>query len=161
MSVTFELADQQDIDELGRLRLAYLIDDFGEITEEQRTSLERELPPYLHTHIGKDLTVHVARDTDASGAATIVSCAWLLLIEKPPSPRFPHGRSGLLFNVYTKEERRHQGLASTVMRHLLQDARKKQLDVVELNATDDGYPLYCSLGFSDDSSTHKAMRMVL
>ncbi len=161
MSITLELADQHDIDELGRLRLAYLISDFGGITDEQRASLECELPSYLRMHMGKDLLVYVARDTDDSGATEIVSCAWLLCIEKPPSPRFPHGRSGILFNVYTKEERRHQGLASAVMRHLIEGARERQLDVVELNATDDGYPLYCSLGFLDDSSTHKAMRMVL
>ena len=44
---------------------------------------------------------------------------------------------------------------------LLNKARELNLDVVELNATDDGYPLYQSLGFEDDSSTHRAMRMML
>jgi hypothetical protein len=47
------------------------------------------------------------------------------------------------------------------MRTLLDDARSLGLDVVELHATDDGYPLYQSLGFADDSNTHKPMRMML
>lgn len=155
MSVSYELASEHDVDELVQLRLAYLTADFGELTSDDRNSIVRELPPYLNAHLGHDLSIHVARD------GRIVSCAWLLLVEKPPSPRFPHGRTGVLFNVYTASERRHQGLASSVMRHLLDHAHAMELDVVELHATDDGYPLYCSLGFADDSSTHKPMRMVL
>lgn len=155
MSVTYGLADTRDIDELIGLRLAYLTDDFGSLSDGQRTLLEAELPPYLHAHINVDLSIHVARDE------RIVSCAWLLQVRKPPSPRFAHGKTGILFNVYTVKERRHQGLARSVMHRLLDEARTLELDVVELNATDDGYPLYCSLGFADDSSTHKPMRMEL
>ena len=155
MSISFGRADERDLDELVQLRLAYLTADFGELTFEERGSIACELPGYLHAHLGHDLSIHVARDEH------IVSCAWLLLVEKPPSPRFPHGRTGVLFNVYTDVSRRHQGLARGVMRHLLEEARALELDVIELHATDDGYPLYCSLGFADDSSTHKPMRMVL
>ena len=162
MGITFELATTRDIDELAELRLAYLTDDFGELSDDQRASLARELPPYLLEHIGRDLSVHVARDEVLGHPERrIVSCAWLLRVAKPPSPRFPHGRTGILFNVYTLKSRRHQGLASGVMRNPLEKARQDGLDVVELNATDDGYPLYLSLGFADDSSTHKPMRMVL
>lgn len=163
MSISYELATLADVDELVSLRLAYLTDDFGELTHEQCASLAHELPPYLEAHVGRDLSIHVARERDEGegGKARIVSCAWLLRVEKPPSPRFPHGRTGILFNVYTLATRRHRGLASGVMRDLLEEVREIGLDVVELNATDDGYPLYLSLGFADDSSTHKPMRMVL
>ena len=44
---------------------------------------------------------------------------------------------------------------------LLDASREMGLDVIELHATDDGYPLYRSLGFEDDSSTHVAMRLML
>lgn len=155
MAVTFGTAAKSDVSELVELRVAYLSEDFGELTNEQVASLPDELIPYFERHLNKDLFVFVARDE------RIVACAWLLLVEKPPSPRFPHGRTGVLFNVYTQPDRRHRGLASSVMRELIDAARTMQLDVIELNATDDGYPLYLSLGFADDSSTHKAMRLVL
>ncbi|MBR3316784.1 MAG: GNAT family N-acetyltransferase [Atopobiaceae bacterium] len=161
MSIAFDLATARDVDELVNLRLAYLTEDFGELLANQRSSLAHELPTYLHEHIGEDLTIHVAREVFGPEEHTIVSCAWLLRVAKPPSPRFPHGRTGILFNVYTRKDRRHQGLARGVMRNLLEKARAEHLDVVELNATDDGYPLYLSLGFADDSTTHKPMRMVL
>lgn len=156
MTIAISQASEKDIPELIELRLAYLRDDFGELSETDRVSLPLEIRPYLQEHLGRDLRVFAAREE-----GTIVCCAWLLLVEKPPSPRFPHGRTGVLFNVYTRPERRRQGLARRVMGRLIDAARNHALDVIELHATDDGYPLYTSLGFADDSSTHRAMRMML
>lgn len=159
MSITTESATVQDITELIELRMAYLNSDFGEIgDEESKMAIIEELRPYLHFHIGRDLKVLVARDDEAD---LICCCAWLLLVDKPPSPRFPHGRTGVLFNVFTRPEYRRRGIAKRVMECLIDEARDLALDVLELHATDDGYPLYLSLGFADDSSTHKAMRFML
>ena len=146
-----------DLDQLLLLREAYLSDDFGELSAEEVRQLGEELPGYFKHHLQNDLLAFVARDEDGR----IVSCAWLLLVAKPPSPRFPHGRTGVLFNVYTEPSHRRQGLARKVMGALIEDARLRQLDVLELHATDDGYPLYRLLGFDDDSTTHKAMRLML
>lgn len=152
-----EQATLSDLDQLVRLRLAYLTDDFGTLSDEQIMQLQKELPAYFQHHLQNDLLAFVARDDEG----TIVSCAWLLLVSKPPSPRFPRGRTGVLFNVYTDPDHRRQGLAKRVMGSLIEEAYRRQLDVLELHATDDGYPLYLVLGFTDDSSTHKAMRMML
>ena len=157
MAYEYGRASLADADELVRLRVGYLTADLGELLPDQRASIERELPPYLERHLGNDLLAFVARD-DRDG---IVCCAWLLLVEKPPSPRFPRGRTGTLFNVYTAPAHRRRGLASRVMTTLLDASRELGLDVIELHATDDGYPLYRSLGFEDDSSTHVAMRLML
>ncbi len=157
MGMTFGQATVANIEELIELRLAYLTDDFGELDSEQVLQLRETLPSYFKWHLQRDLLAFVARNDDG----LMVSCAWLLLVEKPPSPRFPNGRTGVLFNVYTKPEYRRQGLARRVMGKLIEEAYDRQLDVLELHATDDGYPLYQTLGFTDDSSTHKAMRMML
>ena len=151
-----EMASTRDLAELTSLRLGYLTDDFGELSHEQERGIAHELASYLQAHLDKDLYVFAMRAEDQ-----IACCAWLLLVEKPPSPRFPHGRTGVLFNVYTRPAYRRRGLARATMLARLNKARELNLDVVELNATDDGYPLYQSLGFEDDSSTHRAMRMML
>lgn len=159
MSITTGSATVADIAELIELRMAYLRADFGDIGNEvAEMAIIEELKPYLRYHIGRDLKAFVARDDEAG---LICACAWLLLVDKPPSPRFPHGRTGVLFNVFTRPEYRRRGIAKQVMNCLLDEARDHALDVVELHATDDGYPLYLSLGFADDSSTHKAMRLML
>lgn len=152
-----EQATLADLDQLIHLRLAYLRDDFGTLSDEQVMQLHQELPGYFQHHLQNDLLAFVARDDEGH----IASCAWLLLVSKPPSPRFPRGRTGVLFNVYTEPAHRRKGLAKRVMGSLIEEAYSRQLDVIELHATDDGYPLYRVLGFTDDSSTHKAMRMML
>lgn len=151
-------ATASDAAELVELRLGYLEADFGELSDEQREDLRQELPAYLAHNLGRNLFVFVARSQDDG---CIAACAWLLLVDKPPSPRFPHGRTGVLFNVLTKPAYRRRGLARQVMGRLIEDARSRALDVLELNATDEGYPLYQALGFEDDSSTHVPMRLML
>ena len=158
MAYTFGRATLRDVSELVRMRIGYLTADFGELDPQQEDDLWRELPAYFELHLDYDLLAFVARDEEDGG---IVCCAWLLLVTKPPSPRFPHGQTGTLFNVYTVPEHRRRGLARRVMEHLLSAAYELNLDVVELNATEDGYELYRSLGFKDDSSTHVPMRMML
>ena len=158
MAYVFGQASLSDVAELVRLRIGYLTADFGALDPQQEADLWRELPAYFELHLDFDLLAFVARD-DQSGE--IVCCAWLLLVTKPPSPRFPHGQTGTLFNVYTVPEHRRRGLARQVMQRLIKAARDLNLDVLELHATEDGYPLYRGLGFEDDSSTHVAMRMML
>lgn len=158
MGYVYGQASLADVPELVRLRIGYLTADFGELDPEEEAALWRELPAYFELHLDYDLLAFVARDEQTQ---SIVCCAWLLLVTKPPSPRFPHGQTGTLFNVYTVPEHRRRGLARGVMLRLLDAARDLNLDVVELHATEDGYPLYQSLGFEDDSSTHVAMRMML
>ena len=158
MSYSFGQARLGDVQELVRLRIGYLTADFGSLDPQQEEDLWRELPGYFELHLDHDLLAFVARDGEGG---PIVSCAWLLLVTKPPSPRFPHGETGTLFNVYTVPEHRRRGLAKRVMGRLIDAARELKLDVLELHATEDGYPLYRSLGFEDDSSTHVAMRMML
>lgn len=158
MAYVIEQANVADIPALVELRVGYLTTDYGELSRAQRRDLEFELPNYLRYHLGRTLHVFVARDEDEG---QIAACAWLLLVEKPPSPRFPHGHTGVLFNVFTKPECRRQGLAKRVMERLIEDARARALDVIELHATEDGYPLYRSLGFEDDRYTHVPMRLML
>ena len=134
------------VDELIELRMAYLVADFGELAAQDEASIRAALPSYFERHLERDLIAFVARDK--SGA--IASVALLLVSEKPANPRFVNGQIGTVFNVFTVPEYRRQGLAGQVMGELLAHARALNLDLVELNATDEGYPLYRSLGFEDE-----------
>ena len=46
-NVIFDVAGKDDISELVRLRIAYMIDDFGSISENERKSMEEQLPGYF------------------------------------------------------------------------------------------------------------------
>jgi len=66
----------------------------------------------------KDLFAYVIREEK-----TIVSCAFLLVIEKPMSPAFINGKTGTILNVFTRESYRRKGYARKIMDVLLAEAK--------------------------------------
>lgn len=148
-----ERANIADADELVELRVAYLTEDNGVLDEGDEVAIRDGLPGYFGAHLGHDLHAYVVRE-----GGRIASCAFLIVVEKPMSPAFINGRTGIVLNVYTRPDCRRRGYAKRVMQALLTDAEALDLSVVELQATDDGYPLYLSVGFSDDESKYHRMK---
>ena len=149
-------ASEKEIDSLVELRLAYLQEDLGTISEQDMQCLQKALPQYFRNHLNRDLFVYVAREADE-----IVACAFLLVVEKPMSPAFITGKTGTVLNVYTRPEYRKKGYAKQLMNALLADAKANALSVIELKATEDGYHLYQSVGFEDVVSKYHNMRFVV
>lgn len=50
-----------------------------------------------------------------------------------------------------------KGYAKGIMNKLLSDAEEKNLSIVELKSTEDGYRLYQSVGFVDEVSKYHTM----
>ena len=146
-----ERALPEDIETLTELRIAYLQEDFGWL--ENFNIIKYSLPEYFNSHLNRDLFCYVLRDGDH-----IVSCAFLLVVEKPMSPAFPNGKTGIVLNVYTRPAFRQKGCARIVMKELIADAERMSLSKIELKSTDAGYHLYQSLGFSDDVSKYHFMK---
>ena len=150
----FEKATIKDINMLTDLRLAYLQEDLGVITDKQL--IQESLPGYYEKHLNKDLMVYVARDDE-----DIIACAFLLIVEKPMSPSFITGKTGTVLNVYTKPEYRHRGYAKELMTMMLEEATAQDVSVIELKSTEDGYLLYKSVGFEDVVVKYHNMKIVL
>ena len=150
----FEKATIKDINGLTDLRLAYLQEDLGVITDKEL--IQESLPGYYEKHLNKDLMVYVARDEE-----DIVSCAFLLIVEKPMSPSFITGKTGTVLNVYTKPEYRNKGYAKKLMTMMLEDVTAQDVSVIELKSTEDGYLLYKSVGFEDVVAKYHNMKIVL
>ena len=145
----FFLADSSHINMLVKARRSYLLTDFDEVPE----SVVTALPAYFEKHLNKELFAFLCTVN-----GELVGSAFLLVTEKPPSPAFPTGKVGSVLNVYTAPEHRRKGVAKTLMGMLLDEGRSMRLDHIELKATEDGYPLYKSLGFADEHSHYRDMR---
>lgn len=152
--MNYRIADDSQTNELVKMRLAYLHEDFNNLDEITESKISQSLPDYFRKHLNKDLFGYVAETGENK---EIAACAFLLVVEKPANPNFITGKIGTVINVYTRPEYRRKGIASQVMKMLLEDARKKDLDFVELKATEDGYGLYQSLGFKDSVSKYREM----
>ncbi|MBR2409834.1 MAG: GNAT family N-acetyltransferase [Lachnospiraceae bacterium] len=154
--MVIDKASEKEISGLVELRIAYLKEDLGTISEADLQRLKEVLPQYFRKHLNRDLFVYVAKE-----AEEILACAFLLVVEKPMSPAFMTGKTGTVLNVYTKPEYRKKGYAKQLMNVLLEDAKKNELSVVELKATEDGYHLYKAVGFQDVVSKYHNMRVLL
>ena len=73
---------------------------------------------------------------------------WLRpMLPRPTPTGIIQGHEALVANVYTEPEWRRRGVAALLMRHVLDYTREHRIGRVLLHASDDGRPLYESLGF--------------
>lgn len=80
---------------------------------------------------------------------TIVAGAGMLLMNWPPTHRDVRTRRGYILNVYTEPEHRRRGLARLLTIEVLDEARRRDIGIVTLHASEQGRQLYESLGFQD------------
>ena len=156
MTITFDTANNSDIAELIRLRIAYIMDDYGSISEDDQHAMEVQLPNYFERKLGKDLIAFVAR---ADGQ--MVATAYLLIIEKPANPSMQNGLVGEVLSVFTEKEYRGQGISTRLMNNLVKYAKENRLCYIDLKATEEGYSLYKKIGFEERNQKYKDMRLKL
>lgn len=96
---------------------------------------------------------HIPDGSHVALIATIddedVGCGALCLNEELPSPDNPSGRCGYLMNIYVRKPFRNNGIAHQIVKKLLEIAREKECGKIYLETTEEGRPLYRSLGFSE------------
>ena len=156
MNIVYGQATKKDIDELIRLRLAFIEDDHGPVSPHDKVCIEQQLLSFLNRKLGTELIVFVARD-----ARNIVSVAYLNLFEMPANCRLLNGLFGEVFSVYTLPQYRGQGLCTTLMQQLVEEAKSRGLSCIDLRATKDGYPIYKKLGFAETAHSYTDMRLEL
>ncbi len=150
----YRLITKNEIDDLVDMRIKYLQEDFKFTSNECFNEVRKNLPEYFENHLNKDLFAF-----GAFCGTKMISAAMLLIIEKPCNPCFIKGRVGEVFNVYTLEEYRRKGAAYNLLKNLLEFAKKRNLDLIELKATNDGYPLYKKLGFYEADTDYIPMKI--
>lgn len=153
----FREADKNDIEALCALRLDYLRDDLGEISEGDEAAVKAQLSVYFSARLGREFHAFIAEEDGES-----CSCVFLLITEKPANPHFITGKTGSLLNVYTKPGFRRKGLAGRLVDMAVDCAKANGLSKIELSATRDGAPLYFKKGFvSCEDSPYLPMKLEL
>ncbi len=83
----------------------------------------------------------------------LAACAVGLVEQRLSSPANPVGQVGYILNVATDEAYRRRGFSRACVEALLHWYANRGVPVVDLRASDDGQPLYESLGFRPDART--------
>lgn len=76
-------------------------------------------------------------------------CGGICYSEELPSPDNETGRCGYLMNIYVREPYRHLGVAHHIVRLLIEEAQSRGCGKIYLETTQEGKPVYESIGFRD------------
>lgn len=79
-----------------------------------------------------------------------VGCATICYITLMPTFDHPSGKRAHIMNVYTNENYRRRGIARKMVTTLLGEAKTRGVTYVSLDATENGRPLYLTLGFKEN-----------
>ncbi len=138
----------EDIPILAQMRLAMLCES-ADYPEAFRRALHDNTCAYLARGLeDRSLCTWLALRRDGLIAA-MGSAAYYTL---PPNDWCPGGRTAYISNLYTLPDYRRQGVASSLLRLLLDEAKENGCERILLDASDMGRPLYRKFGFKDSDS---------
>jgi GNAT superfamily N-acetyltransferase len=86
----------------------------------------------------------LAQDSDGR----VVAGGGIIMLPYHSSPLDPNPRRAWIVNMYTEPAYRRQGLARRLMEAMISWCREERMTTIYLHASDEGRPLYESLGFT-------------
>ena len=142
--IQYKIATSEDIAELMAIRLEMLreVNDLPPdyVFSEDFCSYSRDY--FLN---GQHTTMLAVDEEDGN----TIGCASMCYIELMPTFSHPTGKRAHLMNVYTSPDYRGQGIARRMVEMLMEEARRRGVTEISLDATTSGRPLYRKLGFQD------------
>jgi len=124
--------------------------DMGELSTSDEARLFEATTAYLRSAIDSGEYLAWLAVT-SRGPEQVIAGAGLIVRPMIPRPGSAGGievREAQVVNVYTESAWRRRGIAALVMNELLDYTRANHLNRVSLHASDEGRPLYASLGFA-------------
>ena len=137
-------AEFEDAGLLSEVRKLQLIDE--------GISPDCDIDPELDAFFKKWLISDDFLQLIAEENGKLLSTAAIVYYDLPPSFTNKIGVRGYITNVYTVPEHRGKGLAKTLLKMLLDDAKSRGIKKIWLGASKLGRPLYEKLGFIQQES---------
>ncbi len=137
-----EIRTVESLTELMKWREEVIRNVFGIAPDKSLLDANRK---YYETHVadGSHVAIVAAEGGDEYG------CGALCFSDELPSPDNPTGRCAYIMNIYVRERFRNNGVAHLIVARLIEAAKKRNCGKIYLETTDDGRPVYSSLGFRD------------
>jgi N-acetylglutamate synthase-like GNAT family acetyltransferase len=146
---------KNDIDLFIKLRLDFINEFHKDIDEIEKDKIKASLKIYFEKHIENNNFIGIICEYNNK----VTSGAYLIIGEWPANRRFINGKVGTLLNVYTYPEYRKNGIATNVIKKVIEEAKKIEVSIIDLLATEDGENVYKKLGFIENED--KSMRLKL
>lgn len=149
--MVYRKADFSDIDTLAQMRVAMLCDGTA-YSESFKKLIYNNTKQYISNGLmDRSFVSWVAVEDDE-----IVAMSGVNFFSLPPNDWCPSGKTAYIGNMYTIPAFRKRGLASCLLKLIIEEAKNLGCERILLNATDIGRPLYEKHGF-DSSPTAMAL----
>jgi GNAT superfamily N-acetyltransferase len=142
-SLTLRVATLTDLATLAEHRRRMLI-DMGLPDGEDMAGMVERFKPWAERETAAGRYFHWLLVDDA-GEVAAGAAVWMKPVQ--PGVRSAHVDVPYVLNVYCEPAWRRQGLARRLMEHAVGWAKERGYTAVELHASDEGRPLYESMGF--------------
>ena len=138
---SYRRATLKDVDPLVALRLKFLAEISG--ASESDPILRASLAEYFSRMIPSNEFVAFL----AVEGSAIIATSGLVFHRHPPSNRNPTGREAYIMNMYTVPKYRRRGIATTLLKMLVDHARHSDCGKISMHALPQGRSIYLSAGF--------------
>ena len=135
-------ATLDDIPALIRLRKKQLTDEG--MPPEPIFEIDRQLTDYFMSALTDGTFVSWVIEVDGEVIATSGVCFYTL----PPNFANPTGGVAYITNMYTKDEYREKGIATELLKMVLDEAKSRGYSVARLHASSFGKSVYEKAGFT-------------
>ena len=142
--MTFRKATVEDIPTLCSFRIQQLIDE----GIPQSNSIKEELARYFEEWLNTDLFVEYVKEENGK----LIASGAVIFFPFPPTFTNPKGVRGYITNMYTDPLYRGQGIASEILKLLIEEAKSRGVSRLFLSASDYGRPVYEKQGFEPSGS---------
>lgn len=139
--MSYRKADMKDISQLVQLRKIQLIDE----GLEPINNIDDELQQFFESKLKDGSLISWVAEEDG----TIVATSGVCFYQYPPSYSNPSGKVAYVTNMYTKNQHRGKGIASDLLKLVVDEAKKQGCKTARLHASKQGKPIYERFGFTD------------
>ena len=148
-------ATVNDIETLIEYRLIFLKETYGIPPPEKEVCLKKSLMDYFTRSMKNNSFISWIAEYDNKS----IGFSGMVIREQPGNFEIPNGRTGYILNMFTVKDFRKNGIGSILFQKLIEDAKKRNLDKIELHATHDGEHIYRQYDFKEPHD--KALEIIL
>lgn len=135
----------KDTDTLIKLRFDFFKMEQMSLSIEDKLLISSQLKSYFAKCFVENSFVGVIIEEDGE----IASAGFLIITEKPASPKFLTGYTGNIMNVLTYPKFRRKGYATKIIQRIIKEGEQMNVTTFDLSATKEGLKLYSKLGFKE------------
>lgn len=141
-------ATDAEVDALAHHRVS-MFRDMGVLDEEHAESLRHASAEYFRRAMASGEYVAWVAVSDDSPPVIVAGAGLRIdqILPRPGQRGTNLGPDGMLLNVYTEPAWRRRGLALRLVQQILEWARERGIERVNLHASADGRPVYEQAGF--------------